>query len=145
LEFLSRAEAQISLPVFEQAVGISLVNVHAIALSVRREMPAYIGPFVPVDAEPVQIFQKLSLETSFAALQVGVLDAEDMGTFFLPREEPVDQRGSGVTHMQHARRRRRKTHSNFARRLHSRMVAKGSYGGHSSFVGQTPSPVCREI
>ena len=55
---------------FEQAIGIAPVKFHAIALPIRTEIAADVGTFVPIDAQPAQIFQELSFKTGLAAFNV---------------------------------------------------------------------------
>ena len=88
-QIFGAAKAKIGFAFVEQALGVPLISVHAIALPIWSKVTAHIRTFVPIDAQPTQVFENLRLETSFASLHIGVLDSEHVDTFLLPREQPV--------------------------------------------------------
>ncbi len=100
LQFLLRAEAQIRRALADQALGVFAINVEAIALAIGRVRAADVGTFVPVDAHPLHVFQKLGLEAGLAALDIGIFNAEDHRASSLPGDQPVEERGTGVADVQ---------------------------------------------
>src|SRR5947209_10722208 len=91
LQLFRAAKAKVCLVFLEQALGITMVEAHAIALAVGSECSANIRAFIPVDPQPAQVLQQLSFKTRLAALYIGVLDAQNMRTFLLASEEPIEQ------------------------------------------------------
>ncbi len=77
-----------------------VVNRQAIALAIRPVPAAHVRSLVPVKTHPLQIVQQLTLEARFAALHVGVLNAQYHNTARLPREQPVKQRGTRIADVQ---------------------------------------------
>ena len=64
-------------------------------------------------------------EAGFAALEVGVFDAQDHErAALLAREQPVEERGAGIADVQMPGRGRRKAHANWAFFAHALMVTK---------------------
>src|SRR5208283_3651998 len=97
------------------------VKVKTVALAIRRIRPPDVGTFLPVDAEPFQVLEQLSLKALFAALDIRVFDAQHHDTALLPCEQPVEERGAGVADMQLPRRGRSETNANLGRVTHSMM------------------------
>ena len=60
------------------------------------------GALVPVQAQPAQILDELSLVARLGAFQVGVLNAEDEYAPHAAGKEPVVERGAGIAHMKQA-------------------------------------------
>ena len=53
------------------------VDVQTVALAIGRMRAADVRAFVPVETQPLQVFEQLAFKARFAALQVSVLDAQD--------------------------------------------------------------------
>src|SRR5271157_335016 len=77
LQFFLRAETEICFALSQQPLGMFAIEIETIALTIRRVRSADIGTFIPIEAEPLQVFEKLAFEAFFAALDVGVLDAQE--------------------------------------------------------------------
>ena len=90
LQLLLGAEAEIGLAFAQQPLGLFTVEIETVALAIGRMWAADIGTFVPVEAEPFQVVEKLAFKALLAALDVGVLDAQDHDAALLPREKPVE-------------------------------------------------------
>src|SRR5579872_3295123 len=88
-----------------------MVELHAVALPVGSVGAADIRTLVPIQPEPFQIGDELGLMPLFAAFDVGIFDAQDVRAALLPGNEPVIERGTGVTDVQLAGWRRREAHS----------------------------------
>src|SRR5215471_8781576 len=109
LQLFLRAEAEVGLTFLHQALGVLTINVEAIALAIGRERTADIGTLVPVDAEPLEVCEKLIFVASFTALEVGVFDAQDHRALHLAGEKPVIECSAGVADVQLPGRRWRET------------------------------------
>ncbi len=57
LQFLLRAEAQIRFALLHQPLGMLAIDRQTIALAIRRIRAADVRALVPVDAEPLQVFE----------------------------------------------------------------------------------------
>jgi hypothetical protein len=68
LQFFLRTEAQVSLAFGHQAIRVLAINRKPITLAIGRVLAADIRPFVPIDAHPLQVFEKLAFEAGLAAL-----------------------------------------------------------------------------
>src|SRR5271157_5046955 len=98
-QFPVRAETQIRFTFAQQPLGLLTIEIETVALTIRSMRTTDVRAFVPVKAKPLQVFEELAFEALFAALDIGVLDAQNHDPAFLPREQPVKQRGTGVTDM----------------------------------------------
>ena len=112
LQLLGGAKAQVGLALGHQALGVLAVHRHALRLPVGAERPADVGAFVPVEAQPLQVLEDLRFGAGLVALQVGVFDAQDERSALLPREQPVEERGARVAHLQVPGGRWRKADAN---------------------------------
>src|SRR5271157_134931 len=128
LQFFLRTETEICFAFTQQPLGMFAIEIETLALTIWRVRSADVRAFVPVKAEPLQVFQKLSFETLFAALDVGVLDAQDHDAALLPREQPVEKRGAGVANVQMSRGRRSEANANLGNSAHSMMLARVECG-----------------
>ena len=86
LQLFLRAEAQVSFAFAEQALGMVAINFQPITLAIRGIGSAHVWAFVPIETKPLQVFEQLRLVAGFAALQVGVFDAQDHRPVLLARE-----------------------------------------------------------
>src|SRR5262249_19853064 len=92
-QLLGRAEAAVGGPRFEHPGGMLAVGVEPLALPVRSKRAAYVRPFVPVEAKPVEAFVDRLLVVLSIALQVGVVDAQDEAAAGRSGEEQVEEGG----------------------------------------------------
>jgi len=99
LQIFLGAEAQVGFFLVEQSLGVCAIDFEAVRLPIRSVATANVGTFVPVEAKPFQVGDELIFKARFTAIHVGVFDAEDHGAALLPREEPVEERGAGVSDM----------------------------------------------
>jgi len=107
LKFLRSAEAAVGLSFGEKARSVLSVDGEAFGLAVGT-VDAQIGyakgrqarAFVPIDAEPVEIFNELVFKASLRALEVGVLNAEDELAAGVAGEKPIVERRARVTHVE---------------------------------------------
>src|SRR5271166_1261570 len=134
-QFPLRAEAEICLSLFQQAFGVFAINRKPVALPVRPKRPADVRSFIPVDAKPLQIIQKLVLVAGLAALEIGVFDAEDHRALGFAGEEPVVKCGAGVADVQLPGGRRRKTNAYLGILTHTLMLARA---GRASYRRRLP-------
>jgi hypothetical protein len=72
---------------------------------------AHIRPFIPLEAHPAHVFENAGLGLARRALHIRILDAQDERTFLAVREQPVEQRRSGVADVQLPGRTRRESDS----------------------------------
>ncbi len=122
-QLLRGAEAAVGLALGQQALGVLSVDLQPFGLAIGAEIALFFalfslgkparpartgGAFVPVQAQPAQILDELSLIACLGAFQVGVLDAEDELAAVATGKEPVVERGAGIAHMKQASGRRSK-------------------------------------
>lgn len=112
-EVLRGAEAAVGFAFRKEALGVLGVDGEALGLAVGA-VGAFFGlaeiawPFVPVEAEPAQVFNKLGLAAGFGAFKVGVLNAEEELAALAAGEEPVVEGCARVPHVEQAGGRGRK-------------------------------------
>ena len=87
----------------QQAIRMRAVQVEPLGLAVRADVTAGIGPLVPVESQPPQVFEDALLRLARRPLAVGVFDAQDEGAPAMAREQPVEQRRAGVADVQLSR------------------------------------------
>src|SRR5207247_6782692 len=68
----------------------------SLRLPVRSMRPADVRPLVPVEAEPAEILKDRRLRLPGRALRVSVLNPQHEGAAAAAREQPVEQRRTGV-------------------------------------------------
>jgi hypothetical protein len=117
-ELFGGAEAAIGFAFAEQLSGVLAVNCQPLRLAVgcMRAFNAFAckpGTFVPVQAEPLQIFDQLRFVARFAAVEIGIFNAEQEISAGVPGKEPVVERCPGIAHMQQSRRRGRESNARF--------------------------------
>src|SRR5262249_4315757 len=71
------AKTVVSFVLAKQTLGIFAIDVHAVRLAIWRIRAADIGTFIPIEAEPLQIGEKLGFVARLAAFHVSVFDAQD--------------------------------------------------------------------
>ena len=124
LQLLLRAEAEIGLAFLHQSLGVLAIQLEAIALAIGCVRAADIGTLVPIDAEPLEIVEKLVLEARLAARKIGVLDAQHHDAAGLTGKEPVEERSAGVADVQLSRRRRSEANADLGSGAHPLMLAR---------------------
>ena len=134
LQFFLRTKAEISFALAQQPLGLLAIELETIALTIGGMRTTDVRTFIPIEAKPLQVFEKLALKALLAALDVRVLDAQDHDATLLPREEPVEQRGAGVTNVQMSGWRRGESNTNLGGRDHSTMLAVRTCGADSSLI-----------
>ncbi len=100
LELRRRAEAVVRSVGAEQLLRVRLIEMQPLGLPVRAARSADVGPLVPVEAEPPQVAEDRRLRLARRALGVGVLDAQDERAALPAGEQPVEERRTGVPHVQ---------------------------------------------
>ena len=122
LKGLVGAVAVISPACVEKLLNERIIDVDAFALAVGAVWAAHIGPFVPVDAEPTQVFHERALVRGGGALPVRVFDAQDECPTGLACEHPVEQRRPGVAHVDVSGRGGRETDARHERYSNTAMA-----------------------
>ncbi len=69
-------------------------------LAIGTVRPADVGPLVPVEPEPAQVFEDARLGLARRPLGVGVLDAEQERPVLAVRQQPIEERRAGVPDVQ---------------------------------------------
>ncbi|MBP1770726.1 MAG: hypothetical protein H6P96_1344 [Candidatus Aminicenantes bacterium] len=90
----------------DELVGLLAVDAEAAALE--------DGLLVPVEAEPLEIFEDLLEEAGLRALQVRVLDPDEETAARVAGEEPVEDGRPGASDVEEACRRGGEANSNHA-------------------------------
>src|SRR5688572_11848110 len=78
---------------------------------VRTNGTADLWTFIPVEAEPAQIFENRRVGVGCGALNVGVFDTQDERAVLPAREQPVEQRRADIADVQMAGGARSETNS----------------------------------
>mmetsp|Transcript_37771 Transcript_37771/g.93891 ORF Transcript_37771/g.93891 Transcript_37771/m.93891 type:complete len:235 (-) Transcript_37771:6-710(-) len=132
LQLLRRAEAGVRMSLVHQLLREPLVHarLHPLGLAVRPLLPPYLGPFVPQQPEPPQVFQHALLGLTRAPRGVGVLDAHEEVASRLPGREPREERGACAAHVERAGGRRGEP------RPHAPRRAQGAAGGGAGAVAR---------
>jgi hypothetical protein len=99
------------------------IDIKPLGLPIRSVFTASVGAFVPIEAEPFQIGDELIFEAGFAAVKVGVFDAEDHGSTLLPGEKPIEKSCAGIANVQMAGGRWSETYADGIFR-HEKMLTK---------------------
>jgi hypothetical protein len=105
------------------------IEVEPVGLAIRNVRAADVWPFVPVEAEPFEVGNKLIFEAGFTAFDVGIFDAQDHGAVLLARKKPVEQSGTGVPDMQMTGGGRGEARTDWGIRAH-KMMLTGEREGH---------------
>lgn len=95
-----------------------------VRLPIWPELTTDIRTLVPIQAEPLEVVNKLIFEASFTAVHVGIFDTQNHGSAFLPREEPVEQSRACIADVEMSGWRRGKTHANCWIVGHEKMLAE---------------------
>src|SRR5262249_37740841 len=100
LEFLLSTKAQIGFVLPDQSLSMFAINRQPVRLTIRAKCAADVWAFIPIEAEPLQVVNELAFEAGFAAIEVGVLDAQHHRPALLPCKQPIEERGPGVADME---------------------------------------------
>src|SRR5215469_3261609 len=104
LQLFLGAEAQVRLALIDQAVRVLAIDFEAVGLAIGAEWAAEVRAFVPIQAQPSQIGDKLIFEAGFAAVDVSVFDAEHHGSTLVAHKKPIEERSAGIADMKVAGR-----------------------------------------
>src|SRR5579862_6408426 len=88
------------------------VNVQPFGLAIGCIGATQVRSLVPVEAQPLEVGDQLILKAGFAALDVGIFDAQHHGSTLLPGEKPVKQSSARITDVKMPGRRRSKSDTN---------------------------------
>ncbi|MNS72365.1 hypothetical protein D3C72_1057730 [compost metagenome] len=99
VQLFGGAEAREGMAHFDQLLAILLVNVAALALTVRTVRAADIRAFAPVDPEPAQGVENLLFGLAGRTQLVGVFDPQDELTAVLLGKAVVEQGDIGGTYV----------------------------------------------
>ena len=111
VEGLGRATTAVCAALGEQLLGVRAVDVEPLRLAIAECGRA----FVPVEPEPAKDVEDLGDVLLGRTRAVRVLDAQDEDALVVPREGPVEERGSGAAHVEGARGTWRKADSDRVR------------------------------
>src|SRR5947209_9601982 len=103
LKLLRRTETVVSLALANQLLRPLCVKLCSLRLPIRTVRPTLLRPLIKLNSKPRQIFQQLRFESRFAAGDVGVFDAQDVGAPMLAGEEVVEEGGAGVADVEVSR------------------------------------------
>jgi hypothetical protein len=131
---LGGLEALVSPADGEKLFEVRLVKRAALALEIRRvgaflrfdvvdvDFGIGVGAFVPVDAEPLQVFDDAAGRGGGGTGCVGVFEPKDETTALAPGKGPVEKRGAGASDVEIAGGAGGKTGDDFGRRGHGRKI-----------------------
>jgi len=99
-QLFGAAKTKIGFALAEKFLRLLLIDFKTVGLAIRTVASANIGAFIPVNSQPLQVFEDLRFIPRLAALHVGVFDAQNHRAILLPGEQPVEQRGARVAHVE---------------------------------------------
>ena len=107
---LASGEELLGVPLIDfQPLGLAIGAAGAVVFLSRRR------PFGPVQAQPAQVVEQLSLKTRLAAFDVRVFNTQQKVAARSLGKEPVVERGAGIANMQKSGGRRGKTDTSLYR------------------------------
>ncbi|MBA7629789.1 hypothetical protein ES703_37293 [subsurface metagenome] len=89
---------------FQQLLGVPLVEIKPLGLPVGTEIPSYIRALIPVQPQPPEIVYQALLVLRRRPLDIGIFDPEHEYTVFLAGKKPVEQSGPHVSNMEKSSR-----------------------------------------
>ncbi len=107
-QILRRAIARVRPAAFLQLREQSSIEFTAFRLRVRCRRTPDVRPLVPVQTQPAQFPHQLVPETKLAALDIGVLDAQNKPPAAFSRPKMAEKSGSSIAQMQGTGRTGRK-------------------------------------
>ena len=107
LQLRFRAETAVGLALGQQLLGVLGVNLQPRGLAVGAKFTLLravrlAGAFIPVQAEPAQVFNELRFVAGLGAFLVGVFNAQNERATGAAGEKPVVKRGAGIAHVEQA-------------------------------------------
>ena len=97
---------------FEELCGNIAVDVHALALAVRRVRAPLTDTFIPIQAQPTQRIKNLIERFLGIASSIGVFNTEDEGASGVARVCPVEEAGADHSHVRSSSWRRAESDAN---------------------------------
>src|SRR5262249_13595111 len=123
LELLFATKAQVGFACAEQSLGVLAIHFEPLGLPIGTKRTPNVGPFIPIETQPIQIGDELVFKTRFTPVDVGVLDAQNHRPAVLSGKKPVKQGGAGIADVKMPCRRGCKAHAHTGRISHGTMVA----------------------
>ena len=103
VQFRSGIEGVIRLPLLNKLIQILVVNIKTLTLKVGTKVPATatfkFGSFIPINTEPLQVFQKTNTGRVAGALLIRVLNAKNKFSAATLRVGPIKKRRARAAHM----------------------------------------------
>src|SRR5262249_49074573 len=96
LHLVGRRVIPVSMALLDQLADRRLVTVQPLRLIVRPMGSAYLGAFVPVEAEPAEAVEDRLQRLRHVTLLIRVVDTENELTAVLAGVEPVEQGGANA-------------------------------------------------
>ncbi|MNF43332.1 hypothetical protein D3C84_244100 [compost metagenome] len=112
VQLFGGAEAREGMTELHKLLAILLINIAALALTVRTVRAADVRAFAPVDPQPAQGVEDLLFGLAGRTQLVGILDAQDELTAVLAGEAQVEQGDVGGADVRVAGGRRRDAGTN---------------------------------
>ncbi len=103
LDVGSRTGARVNALGGFESIERCFVERRSLRLNVRRPWPSDIGPLIPLEAQPAQVEQRPFPGLVTSPRGIEVLDSKDHAPAGMPRGQPGDQKGPGVTEVETAR------------------------------------------
>src|SRR2546421_12505873 len=98
----------------DQPQRSSPVDIHAVGLPVGAVGATNVRAFIPIQAKPLQIVQKLGFVAGFAALQISIFYPQNKDPSLAPYKKPVEQRSTSIAYMDLSGRRGSEAGANFS-------------------------------
>src|SRR5262249_2675158 len=111
LELRGRAEAVVRVLRGQELLRVGLIQMQPLGLAIGTARSPDVRPLVPIEPQPPQIAHDRRLGFARRSADVGVLDPQNEGAALPAGEEPVEQRGPRVAHVELPGRTRGETNS----------------------------------
>ena len=99
-QFFFSFKGVVSLAFFKQLVDVLLVDVLSFGLLVRAVVPADVRTFIPVDPQPVQVFDLRFSPAFNVSGGVSVFDSQNQSPLVVTCKQIVKQSSTRVTNVQ---------------------------------------------
>ena len=83
-----------------QPIQSSLINVRPLRLHIRPIWATHVGPFIPVQAEPFEVFQSLASGIVAGSGQVQIFHPKDDLAMVTAGNQPGQKKGAGIAQME---------------------------------------------
>src|SRR5579871_1360969 len=100
LELLRRAVARVRPPLTFQLLEVAAIDIGALRLQVRPVRASNARTLVPLKTEPVEVLDELVEEAPGAALDIGILDAQNEAPAAAASPQPVEKSRARIAEMQ---------------------------------------------